>query len=97
MNVYIGGLDVPTNTLQLSSKGTSINCWMVTATNDEIYEVDNETFTLTLTLVNTSSSDIVLTNPSTTTITVLDDEGIIIVLQTFANPLFFCRPEITDI
>ncbi len=77
MNVYIGGLDVPMNTLQLSNSDTSNNCWIVTATDDEIYEVDNETFTLTLTLVNPSSPDIVLTDQTTATITVMDDEGMI--------------------
>ncbi len=52
-------------------------CWTVTATDDTIYEVDSQIFTLTLTLVNPSSSDIVLTDPTTTTITVMDDEGIL--------------------
>ncbi len=50
---------------------------MVTATDDTIYEVDSQTFTLTLSLVTASSPDIVLTDPSTTTITVMDDEGIL--------------------
>ena len=49
---------------------------MVTATDDTIYEVDSQTFTLTLTLVNPTSPDIVLTDPRTATITVMDDEGI---------------------
>ncbi len=48
---------------------------MVTATDDGIYEVDSQIFTLNLALMNPSSSDIVLTNPSTATITVMDDEG----------------------
>ena len=69
----IGGLDVPTNKLLLSNNDTSNNCWIVTAMDDEIYEVDSQTFTLALTLVN---PDIVLTGPSTATITVMDDEGI---------------------
>ncbi len=82
MNVYIGGLDVPTNMLEFPNSDTS-SCWIVTATGDEIYEVDSQIFTLTLTLVNTSSPDIVLTDPNTSTITVMDDEGLF--LQTFAN------------
>ena len=57
---------------------------MVTATNDEIYEEESQIFTLTLTLVN-QSPDIVLTDPSTATITVMDDEGIIIFFIVFAN------------
>ncbi len=78
MNVYIlGELYVPMNTLQLSNSDN--NCWIVTATDDEIYEVDSKIFTLTLTLVNPSSPDIVLTDPSTATITVMDDEGIVYV------------------
>ncbi len=52
------------------------NCWTVTATDDTIYEVDSQIFTLTLTLVNTSSLGIMLTNSSAATITVMDDEGI---------------------
>ncbi len=74
--INVGGLYVPTNTLQFLNSGTSNSCWTVTATDDDIYEVDSQTFTLTLTLVTASSPDIVLTDPSTATITVLDDEGI---------------------
>ncbi len=48
---------------------------MVTAMEDDIYEVDSQTFTLNLVLTNPSPSDIVLTDPSTATITVMDDEG----------------------
>ncbi len=77
----VGGLDVPTNMLEFPNNDN--NCWMVTATDDTIYEVDSQTFTLTLTLVTASSSDIVLADPSTATITVLDDEGLF--LQKFAN------------
>ncbi len=50
---------------------------MVTATDDAIYEADSQIFTLNLALVNPTSSDIVLTDPSTATITVMDNEGII--------------------
>ena len=59
---------------------------MVTATDDDIYEVDSQTFTLNLVLMNPTSSDIVLTDPSTATITVMDNEGIMIYYfwQTFA-------------
>ncbi len=64
--------------------GTTIDCWMFTATDDDIYEVDSQTLTLYLTLFDASSSDIVLTDPSTATITVMDDEGMIY-LQSFAN------------
>ena len=78
----IGGLDVPTNTLHLT--GTTTDCWMVTATDDNIYEADSQIFTLNLVLVNPTSSDIVLTDPSTATITVMDDEGMIY-SQSFAN------------
>ncbi len=43
---------------------------MVTATDDDIYEVDSQIITLNLALVNPTSLDIVLTD------TVLHDEGI---------------------
>ncbi len=52
------------------------NCWIVTATDDEIYEEDSQFFTLTLALGNPTSPGIVLTDPSTATITVMDDEGL---------------------
>ncbi len=70
-----GGLNIPTNTLHLTGT-TTTDCWMV-ATDDDIYEVDSQIFTLNLVLVNPTSSDIVLTDPSTATITVMDDEGTI--------------------
>ena len=63
---------------------TTTDCWVVTATDDNIYEADSQIFTLNLVLVNPTSSDIVLTDPSTATITVMDDEGMIY-LQSFAN------------
>ena len=72
--IIIGGLDVPTNTLHLTDT-TTTDCWMITATDDDIYEVDSQSFILNLVLVNPTSSDIVLTDPSTATITVMDDEG----------------------
>ncbi len=81
-NIILGGLEIPTNMLEFPNNDTN-SCWEVTATDDAIYEVDSQTFTLTLTLVDVSSPDIVLTDPSTTIITVMDDEGLF--LQTFAN------------
>ncbi len=60
---------------------TTADCWMFTAIDDDIYEVDSQTLTLYL---GTSLSDTVLTDPSTATITVMDDEGMIY-LQSFAN------------
>ncbi len=54
---------------------TTIDCWVVTATDDDIYEVDSQIFTLNLALMNPTSSDILLTDPSAATITVRDDEG----------------------
>ncbi len=86
MIINVGGLDVPTNTLRLSSIDTGNNCWIATATDDEIYEVDSQIFTLTLTHVNPSSLDIVLTGPRTATITVMDDEGMI---YCFSKPIIF--------
>ncbi len=62
---------------------------MVTAMEDDIYEVDSQTFTLNLVLVNPTSSDIVLTDPSTATITIMDDEGIY-ELQRFLQLILFC-------
>ncbi len=75
MIIIIEGLDVPTNTLHLTNT-TTTDCWVVTATDDDIYEVDSQIFTLNLVLVNSTSLDIVLTDPSTATITVMDDDGI---------------------
>ncbi|XP_064396295.1 adhesion G protein-coupled receptor L3-like isoform X2 [Halichondria panicea] len=73
------GLDVSTNTLHLTDT-TTTDCWMVTATDDAIYEADSQIFTLNLALVNPTSSDIVLTDPSTATITVMDNEGAVVSL-----------------
>ncbi len=95
MIINVGGLDVPTNTLFLYDN--SYKCRTVTATDDSIYEVDSQTFTLALTLVNPSSPAIMLTDPSTATITVMDDEGILYILYCFCKPIIFCRPKITDI
>ncbi|XP_064396234.1 mucin-2-like [Halichondria panicea] len=76
-----GGLDVPTNTLHLTDT-TTTDCWVVTATDDNIYEVDSQIFTLNLVLVNPTSSDIVLTDPSTATITVMDNEEVMVEITT---------------
>ncbi len=80
--IIIGELDVPANTLHLNDT-TTIDCWMVTATDNDIYETDSQILTLNLVLVNPTPSDIVLTDPSTATITEMDDEGVI--MQSFAN------------
>ncbi|XP_064407627.1 receptor-type tyrosine-protein phosphatase T-like [Halichondria panicea] len=82
-----GGLDVPANTLHLTNTTTTPdNCWMVTAMEDDIYEVDSQTFTLELVLTNPTSSDIMLTDPTpATTITVMDDEEVMVEFTIFAG------------
>ncbi|XP_064407145.1 uncharacterized protein LOC135351979 isoform X2 [Halichondria panicea] len=79
-----GELDVPANTLHLNDT-TTIDCWMVTATDNDIYETDSQILTLNLVLVNPTPSDIVLTDPSTATITEMDDEVVMVKFTTSAG------------